>query len=459
MEINYAYLKNLLYIANKEYYSKVEEIKRLEGEKELFEGIISILNQDSKQILENKLFLCVLIETIYNNKDLPIRILLQIERIIKYSQDINMQDEYKKEKSKFTKVIKKITEDYEKVCIEYDLTSDFLTNNKLRKNIFVKIISNLKNNQKITIEQIDYLNKYFDEIQMTQNNQIKILELIRIHNMKVENLFKTVPPEDKYIILQMLSFGFVDLNDSNFEYDPKIEKEVSLQITIIDYYDTVEEYIQQFNNCYPDITIKQYVMLGIIKRIQIKILEQIELIKDKEFYVNKETRVEISNEFKKMIDIYTKLYDNYVQISNANAIIAEEENIKLTYAMKKSGKPYILDDIKQVQEEYLNRCLNLINSFKMGTIVNRQISGFEERYKEFKKLKDDQVRILVKHIEKNIFCIYGIGIKQDQKGSTMYTRICTRTDYSNLEDSLKNSESIEEQLKNYIKTNARTGNR
>lgn len=64
---------------------------------------------------------------------------------------------------------------------------------------------------------------------------------------------------------------------------------------------------------------------------------------------------------------------------------------------------YIEKDIEDVPKEYLNRVKKLLEGFKTNTLVDREIEGFTAngKLKGYKKLKDDQVRIVFRNINNN----------------------------------------------------------
>lgn len=82
-----------------------------------------------------------------------------------------------------------------------------------------------------------------------------------------------------------------------------------------------------------------------------------------------------------------------------------------------------------------------------------------------KELRSDQIRIIYKQISANNYLILGVGVKKSDNDLNMYFSIANRNqtiDLSNEKAMLENIEikdQVEEHLSEYIKTNARKGNR
>lgn len=149
-----------------------------------------------------------------------------------------------------------------------------------------------------------------------------------------------------------------------------------------------------------------------INKLQEQILETISLIKAKEFYVDSETKKEIIYEYKYLTNLYLKFRNKYFEIIKNDDKKVETSDIKIIFAQDANGKPYFIKDLKNVNNEYLSKVLDLITSLINGNLTNKNIEGFTTRYKAFRKLKDDQIRIVLHPINPKLYCVMGVGVKK-----------------------------------------------
>lgn len=199
-----------------------------------------------------------------------------------------------------------------------------------------------------------------------------------------------------------------------------------------------------------------------IKKIQSEIMNLISLIKDKDFYVDKTLKQEIIKDYQKVITRYVNFRNQYFNIIKKDDDLAIKNEAKIIFAQDSNGKPYFLKDLKSVNKEYLGKVLELIESLKNGTLTNKIIEGFTSRYKDFRKLKYDQIRIVIHPINTSLYCIMGVGVKKENSGEALYKTLCGRkypTDGTKYEDYIKDGEQTLNCVVDYINENKRKGNR
>lgn len=95
-------------------------------------------------------------------------------------------------------------------------------------------------------------------------------------------------------------------------------------------------------------------------------------------------------------------------------------------------------------------------------MTNKVIEGFTSRYKEFRKLKYDQVRIVIHPINPTLYCIMGVGVKKENTGELLYKTLCSRKypmDEEKYDEYIKDGEQTLDVVTNYINENKRKGNR
>ena len=84
--------------------------------------------------------------------------------------------------------------------------------------------------------------------------------------------------------------------------------------------------------------------------------------------------------------------------------------------------------MKDVPFEYYETISELIDNFINNKLSKKEIKLLKNNGKltQFIELKYDQVRIILKHIQDNIYCVMGIGVKKSNNDITMYKNLANR---------------------------------
>lgn len=456
MPINITYLKSLLYNYVRDYLDKNKRKRELDYKKSLYEELIKILNSSFEEQINNKLSLAMLLENIYGTSVPLNHITKLLNQMLKLRGKEKSIDLYFDAEQQLNDIKEKVNSEYQELLVEREQLDKYLVENAIRKRCFVMINYKLKNSQPIVSGEFEELSLFFDEIHLEPSIQVKLFEHIKIHNMNCKDRFSKHDSE-KYKLLNMMNFGFEIIDDGSIDYDSRADKEVELQYKLIEYYD-IDEFIKQLPLRYTDTNLLQAVVVGLINKIQSELSEQIELIKDKDFYIDRELRDSIYGDFSKKLEIYIHLRNYYDTFENEQAETIADDKI-LVYAERPSGKPYILDDIEDVPTEYLTTVSRLLDNLKSGNISKAQFGGFGEKYPAFRKLKRDQIRIVLKLVAESTYCVLGVGVKKEQRGNSLYSKLCSREAVSDIPLALTKKDEIEDQLYDYIRENATKGNR
>lgn len=452
---NLTYLKNFLYNEISAFDEKEDRYQELNYKIDLYLDLITILNQDIETIKKRSSLLYNLINEIYGSPFLSLRIMEIIGQI---DESIQNQSSFQSELDTLNEIKQNLSDELQRLEIENEEIYKYLKLANPRKKLFVSLIYNLKKSQLVKEHHLDELKKLFEEKNMPYEDQICIFEHIKKHNDKVRSRFSKVEREHKNEILEMLEFGFEIISDDSLDYDPRISKELPVCINLLKYYDDTNEFIKHLFDTYKESNLIQGLFIGLINHIQDNILEQRNMIKEKDFYVDSDLRDEICEEFNHQLLMYIKLRDYYDKVFESEEEIVDIEERTLVYATKESGEPYVYDDIKDFPEEYLDKLESLIKSFKEGNLTKKHIAGFTTNLHQYRKLKDDQIRVVIKQVAENIFCVLGFAVKKDQRGGA-YNKICAREIPNNLKQMLLEKDEVEDNLFSYIKENHRKGNR
>ena len=112
---------------------------------------------------------------------------------------------------------------------------------------------------------------------------------------------------------------------------------------------------------------------------------------------------------------------------------------------------------------------DLLMNFKNGNISNKMIKTIHNANKNakndgYKELKSDDIRIIIKHLRENIYCVVGVFIKKANNEPTMCRKIMNRmipdiSTEEKLTTQLELSKMYEEELSELVEEKARTNGR
>lgn len=382
------------------------------------------------------------------------------------------------------KIIEKLDR-YASICLTYihipkkDLTDDFNVANKKLDNIkaqlFEILISKkaeiLSLGNQLTLEQIIELKrirsnlKYGNLINSSQYELIKIilerknldtktiiffLEHIKNHNTKIhlKKKKKNINNNTTDRIMDMLSYGYeeITINDCNPIRKNQLDSTYNFIITISDTI-SAQELIEllpsytenlRFTDNY-ELRDFNYLTNMLLKHYQSIMVNNRNLLNNYENYSDKEFRDMLVNEYYKNLNKYLKIREFSLQQQNLykDDLNALDKNdsipnfYRLKYATKEIDNPnktHIATDLKGIPEDLYLRIKTLIIGFKKNILPNKQLKALNHRYSGLLEIKDDQIRILYKHLKDNEYIIMGVMIKKEDRASLLYTTIYDRNE-------------------------------
>lgn len=412
-------------------------------------------------ILDNKESILLILENLDKN------IYMALLNKIAYIENLRRKNlidskEYLNAFKYIEKIFAEISKKYEEVKLMSLEQEKALIENKECNTIFQTIISKIKYNQFISKSYIKYLSMFFEKEGLDSIQQIKLLELLDIYNKEIYEKINNLPNNYKNDILDMLSFGFEIFEDQTLDYNSEIAKKVELHYSLLEFQTDFEQYLKEIQLEIPDNNDLQLFYILMINKIQDEIIELISIIKDKEFYADEDIKKDIIEQYRKLLNYYLKFRNEYLKKTETNESIVSQQEVEVIFPLDLNGKPYFIKDLKHINKEYLNKVLDLIESLINGTLTNKNIAGFPSRFKEFRKLKDDQIRIVIYQINPKLYCVMGVGVKKENTGAVMYRTLCGRKyPTSEIEISLLKAQSLNvlQKVREFINENKRKGNR
>lgn len=390
---------------------------------------------------------------------------------IQYIEDLDTKNVQKNQKS-IEILLHYIKEEYTQLNTKKEKLESYIRKNQARITEYRKILSNFKYNNAINNNQIQLIEEIMNNEDVSPKNQIQILEQIKNHNNQQQVL------ENKDTILNMINenielYDFPSLESFDFKsrVTPMIDSYYQMIMSVDD--------VTQLYNFFPilkDQTIDLEEFEYIFKKILNKMISVLQGCKqsiiEKDIYDDEVLRNVVIAEYNEMKKKYEKIFyyfDNEIQYykNNNQQLIIEQESINnLFYAFPPNGREsYLEKDLKDIPKEYLERVKNLLDKLKTNQLNPRESAGFggNNRLKEVRELRSDQIRILYKKIFKNNYLMLGIGVKKTDNDLNMYYTISNRDqtiDLSTVEKydcNLEVSSEVEEQINSYIQTNSRKG--
>lgn len=489
----------------------IEQNKKIESEyleksnlKNLYEELLSILNIENNDnydnIKQNNTMVSILLNNIYKTDiyyDELYRILLNIE------YDKESKKELKKFIKKLINELKDLTEEIETLKLQIERTK-FLVSSAKRVRINFKYKTPIKKS-KYDFYNIKKIISHFEMIGVISNKEeLLLLNELETYNRRVGNI-KISETEKNYLddiynqVPNILSIGFqehdvieVD-NDRKNQLDkfvkeilsvlPNIKEETQKeQEEIISYIEEYKKY-NLFDNEY------NYIITKILDNYVDELFTFYELLIDKEIYSSRTERLEVVKNYYSILDKYlvvrkyyedintpsleeeTDLFEeNLEESQNLENLNSEElsETKILIYSPNQANitKARILSDLEDVPYEYYETVEDLIKKFKTESLSKKEIKPLatNSTSKGYIELRRDQVRIILKHVKNNIYCVVKLFVKKEDTGRYEYLKIPNRIipDISTEEKMtkhLKLAKITEEELSNQIKNKSRKGTR
>lgn len=209
-----------------------------------------------------------------------------------------------------------------------------------------------------------------------------------------------------------------------------------------------------------------------MSKIQQEIYDTVALIKEEDFYFDNDVKIDVLKEYKKKFKLYKKcrdFFDDQIKnIKEENYLEEKEEFIDETvvktnflFAMS-NDMSYIERDLKTVPEEYYDKIKELLLQKRYGLTKktnDKQLIN-NEKLKQFRELKEDQIRIIYRNSYNNSIIILGVGVKKSDVDRNLYDRLAKRNNFVN-DNTLKlndDSKTLEKVLE-ICNQNKRKGNR
>jgi hypothetical protein len=388
------------------------------------------------------------------------------------------------------KFIDKIVSEYEKTKDERkDLGARLYRNKELVSSAY-KVMVSFKYHKVISEDGYDIKNvkriiNYYEVSGVISNkDELLLINEIELHNIRInarkkydsygEDLYNELP--------NILSLGYQQHDEIVIDLERKttidnLSKELR---NTIDYIDTDEivSTIELYRKYNLDNNEYKYLIIKIMNEYLEEIITLYELILEKSTYTNRRDRVEIIKDYYYVLDKYLILNKYYNDLCNEEVEEYFEEEIddeveleqqnQLIYAHSEVNvsKSRLIADMSDIPYEYYSTVYDLLDGFKNGKLSKKEIKTLSNsrKIKGHIELRYDQVRIILKHVKDNIYCVLGVFVKKSDNDRSSYKSIAERNlpnikTEQDIESQLALSEYVEKELKNLVNTESRKGTR
>lgn len=464
-------LKNKLYTEVQMYDSLKRKYNDLLVKRDILNDVLDILNNDDPiELKNNYLALGLQLPSVYGTEEGT----HLFDKIMKTTQLFTTLI------SKQSIIYKKILDDFQNfsnqsISIKQQLYRDFPLMIEKRK-----ILSNFKFDGLITGKQIEIIDDLMKRYDVDSKDHIRCLEYIRGHNSKIKySEYFVSDTVVKMLDSSYTKFIIDDVDDIKYRdrYSRVIEDYLcELGKTNVKDLPEFLPFLPDFTE-YP-IDVFDYIYQNLINGIIDSINEDVEYISSVEVYKTIELRkVAISEYNERRIKLaqisnyYRAVRLNYpsdVEILDVEGGNSNDYVNNLLYLNNSNNISYLEKDMKSFPEEYYERVSKLLDSKKRDTLTpteDKSFSTINAKLKDYSELRDDQVRIVYKHVGNNNYLILGAFVKKVDNLNRANVTLAKRdvsTDYSNqevLNNALLNAAEVEERIASLVDNYGRKGNR
>lgn len=426
-----------------DYEAKKYELEVLKTKKQLYEELIPLL-ENKTELNDNKLFISVLLSSIYNNEEYNIEF---YKALYLYNQNALHHFDYfgTKIKHQYKNTVEKI------MALKKQIQNAYYRFSTAKKVRFPLQKRKPLFDQNFTFKNIQAIISYYATMgEISEKDEVLLNNELEFYN---NNIIPTQNQEKEY---KTKAYNEVpNILDSGFEMFDLIEVNSNRLETINSYVNDLKSYISQLNidEIIPIIESYQkynletneynYIVNEILKMFLFEALDYYKILLDISIYRDKESRHEAIEIYNEYLDKYLLIRDYYNKITDIE-LNDEVENLEepeesdepidainprrliFSHPASNPTKSRLIDDLKDIPEEYYNSVKNILLKF---IAYKKRPKGFNnDKYKNgFVELKEGPIRIIMKHISNNIYCVMGVFVKKSNNDIKAYRTMVIRT--------------------------------
>ena len=452
---------------------------------QLYEELFNYLELDYVEIKENNLFISILFNTIYGNN-------IYGDRFYSLLLKAMVSKEGRIELKHFINMIKK---DYDNLMMENDGLVQQIERNK-------NVVSSA-NRVKLCFKYGNIISGDFPDVSnvkriislfqlsgvISNKEELLLINEIELYNKRI-NLDKLKDNDREYTI--DLYERIPNILNAGFQEHDKISVSENKKNTLDRFANEIEKYllylntdeiipvIEEYKRYNIDNNEYNYLIVRVLDDYLNDLLTYYEYLMDKDVYTKRQERIEVVKNYYQVLDKYLYLRNYYEKINEIDLVLVDNDNNDELYCNDSNDKQLIfahsnvnisksriISDMGSVPHEYYERVYELINGFKKNTLRRKEVASFtsvDRSMASFFELRDDQIRIIVKHMDSDIYCIMGVFVKKSDNLRSAYKSMVSR-ELPNISTDDKKQMYIElgkkdmEELEQFVSNNKRKGTR
>ena len=453
---------------------------------DLYEEVLKILKGDYQEIKDNSLCISILFDTIYHN-DIYYEEFYSL--LLRSIVDNTQRREFKKFVWKISNEMLELEKANEELKKQIYKDRHTVSSANIVKLCF-KYNNPIKDSKDIL--NIKRIISYYEMIGIIDNKEeLLLINEIEFYNRNVAVDTSGVKRDVEYTksvydkIPNILQAGFQEhdeiqvLGNRKGTLD-KFVKEIMATIKNMDN-DEIVYVIESYKKYKIDDNEYNYIINGVMNSYVSDLLVFSQYLLEKEVYSKRSERTYAVKEYYMVLDKYLWIRSYYEKINEEredSEVInidfleevdddKEEEKILIySRSLVNPIKAYLIEDMGDISYEDYQAVYELIQKFRDGSILVRQQKKLADNKNTSNaiELVHDQVRVVIRHVKDNIYCVMGVFAKKATNKRETYDKLRNRMipDISN-KDLFDRERELDEyndkQLEELVVTKARKGTR
>ena len=453
---------------------------------DLYEEVLKILKGDYQEIKDNSLCISILFDTIYHN-DIYYEEFYSL--LLRSIVDNTQRREFKKFVWKINSEMEQLKKDNDELKRQIDNNKHTVSSAKKVKLCF-KYNDPIKDNR--DVYAIKRIVSYYELVGVIDNKEeLLLINEIEFYNRNVAVDTSGVKRDVEYTksvydkIPNILQAGFQEhdeiqvLGNRKGTLD-KFVKEIMATIKNMDN-DEIVYVLENYKKYKIDDNEYNYIINGVMNSYVSDLLVFSQYLLEKEVYSKRSERTYAVKEYYMVLDKYLWIRSYYEKINEEredSEVInidfleevdddKEEEKILIySRSLVNPIKAYLIEDMGSMSYEDYQAVYELIQKFRDGSILVRQQKKLADNKNTSNaiELVHDQVRVVIRHVKDNIYCVMGVFAKKATNKRETYDKLRNRMipDISN-KDLFDRERELDEyngkRLEKLVVTKARKGTR
>lgn len=282
-------------------------------------------------------------------------------------------------------------------------------------------------------------------------------------------------------IPNILNSGFelvsVDVHPERREFVNNNANKIINMLHNMKTFEEVIKLLDSHKDFYKDLNEFRYVVNEVVRYYLNNVLDYYEFLLDPSIYQNAIVVDDAKEEYFKYLRCYLMVREYFYNIEeeyeldNGEDVLEEigTENKLLVFSHSSVDplKSKLIADLKAIEPEKYEELYDLLERFIQGKTTRDEFKGLhakENIRKGFSELRGDQVRIVLKHLKDNIYCVMGAFVKKTNRDFKNYNdqRARVVTDISTKEKEIREIElgkKTMEEVKKIVEESSRKGSR